>query len=453
MTKAFEVNFDGLVGPTHNYAGLSFGNVASLNNKTSLSNPKEAALQGLHKMRALSQLGLKQAIIPPQERPDFSILKELGFDGDIGTILQKVKKENPELLSAIWSASSMWTANAATVSPSFDSADRKVHFTPANLSSKFHRSIEPNFTSKILKKLFSNPRYFSHHSPLPAGLFFSDEGAANHTRLSDQYQNPGVQLFVFGRKSFKSISQIEPKKFPARQTFEASQAIARLHQLGSNQVIFAQQNPDAIDAGVFHNDVASVGNLNVLLYHEEAFLNSKEVMSELKEKFNKITSSELKAIQVPTSAIRIDQAVQSYLFNSQLLMLPTDPNSMVLVAPTECQEIREVHQYLTALTQDSSQPIREVKFFDLRQSMRNGGGPACLRLRVILEIEELKEVHPNIFLDEDLYQKLITWVKKYYRDRLEESDLLDLKLVEETRTALDELTQILNLGSIYPFQN
>ena len=27
---AYEVNFDGLVGPTHNYAGLSYGNVASL---------------------------------------------------------------------------------------------------------------------------------------------------------------------------------------------------------------------------------------------------------------------------------------------------------------------------------------------------------------------------------------------------------------------------------------
>ena len=54
MHTAREFNFDGLVGPSHNYAGLSFGNVASFSNVKSASNPKQAALQGLAKMRALA---------------------------------------------------------------------------------------------------------------------------------------------------------------------------------------------------------------------------------------------------------------------------------------------------------------------------------------------------------------------------------------------------------------
>ncbi len=39
-----------------------------------------------------------------------------------------------------------------------------------------------------------------------------------------------------------------------------------------------------------------------------------------------------------------------------------------------------------------------------------------------------------------------------YRDRLAESDLADPKLIGESRTALDELTRILQLGNVYPFQ-
>ncbi|EGF31557.1 Succinylarginine dihydrolase, partial [Oxalobacteraceae bacterium IMCC9480] len=61
MLPAREFNFDGLVGPSHNYAGLSFGNVASFNNVKSVSSPKQAALQGLAKMRALAARGFAQA--------------------------------------------------------------------------------------------------------------------------------------------------------------------------------------------------------------------------------------------------------------------------------------------------------------------------------------------------------------------------------------------------------
>jgi succinylarginine dihydrolase len=455
MTKSFEVNFDGLVGPTHNYAGLSFGNVASTSNKASSSNPREAALQGLKKMRSLSQLGIKQALLPPQQRPDLEILKRLGFSGSDEQLLKKALQQSPELLAAVWSSSSMWTANAATVAPSNDTGDHKVHFTPANLTAKFHRSIEPEFTSTVLKKIFSDPTIFAHHPPLPSSLYFGDEGAANHTRLCKSYSSKGLHFFVYGRKAFHGGSEKAeaPRKYPARQTFEASSAIARLHQLGPDQVVFAQQNPVAIDHGVFHNDVVAVGNLNTLFYHEEAYLDSKLVLSQLQSKYESLNQDPFHLVEVPSKVVTLQEAVKSYLFNSQLISPPHLDNEMALIAPIECKEIKSVHEYLNSLVSDKNQPIREIHYFDLKQSMQNGGGPACLRLRVSLTEEELNRTHSQIFLTEQLFKSLWDWVEKRYRDRINSSDLLDPRLINETLTSLDELTQILNLGSIYPFQN
>ena len=449
MSKAFEVGFDGLVGPTHNYSGLSYGNIASTAHKESSSNPLEAVLQGLDKALRLSELGLKQAILPPQERPDIATLKKLGFSGSEKEILRKVAEESPEVLAACASASSMWTANAATVTPSADSADGKVHFTPANLISKFHRSIEPPTTAAVLKKIFKDPKRFVHHDPLPPGTYWGDEGAANHTRLCDTHGKKGVQFFVFGRYAFRS-GEPEPRLFPARQTFEASLAVARRHRLDPEAVVFAQQNPDAIDAGVFHNDVAAVGNQSVLFFHEQAYLRPREVLSELSRKMVKVTGTELRAIEVPASSVNLNDAVKSYLFNSQLVTLPGE--KMVLVAPTECREISSVARYLKELLEDQTQPIRDVLYFDVKQSMRNGGGPACLRLRVVLTQREIECTNQKIFLDAKLHVRLVKWAKKHYRDRLSFDDLRDPSLLNECRRALDELTSILGLGSVYPFQ-
>ena len=139
---AYEMNFDGLVGPTHNYGGLSYGNVASQSNSQAASNPKEAAKQGLAKMKALMDMGFKQGVLAPQERPDVAALRRLGFTGSDVEVIQRAAREAMPLLVASCSASSMWTANACTVSPSADTADGRVHFTAANLNCKFHRSIE-----------------------------------------------------------------------------------------------------------------------------------------------------------------------------------------------------------------------------------------------------------------------------------------------------------------------
>ncbi len=452
MARAYEVNFDGLVGPTHNYAGLSLGNIASTGNRASVSNPREAALQGLEKMRYLASLGVMQGVLPPQERPAIDALKRLGFDGSDKQILRKAASEAPEILSACYSASSMWTANAATVSPSADTEDGRVHFTPANLISKFHRSIEPETTARILKAIFKNKKVFAHHDPLPPGAFFGDEGAANHTRFCVEYGKAGVEFFVYGRKAF-GVPGPEPKCFPARQTLEASSAVSRLHQLDPTAVVFSQQSPEAIDAGVFHNDVASVGNRDLLFYHENAFLDSAKTLSDLRGAYSAVCEGEFRSLEVKASQVSITEAVRSYLFNSQLISLPDDTTA--LIAPTECQEVEAVRHYLEQLSKDSRSPIQSLHFMDLRQSMRNGGGPACLRLRGVLTKSEMKACSGRVVIekgDDKLYQRLVPLVKKQFPQRLSMEDFADPSLFNETRSALDELTQILKLGSIYPFQ-
>ncbi|RUO80384.1 N-succinylarginine dihydrolase [Idiomarina tyrosinivorans] len=443
--KHFEVNFDGLVGPTHNYAGLSFGNVASLANAKSSSSPRDAALQGLAKMKALHDMGMQQGVLAPQERPNIYALRQIGFTGTDAEVLAKAAQQAPAIFQAVCSASSMWTANAATVSPSADTANGKVHFTPANLTNKFHRSLEPVTSGRILKAMFSNERYFQHHRHLPDNEHFGDEGAANHTRLCQDYGLAGVEVFVYGRHAFDS-SKPAPTKYPARQTYEASEAIARLHGLSEDNTVFMQQNPDVIDQGVFHNDVIAVGNRNTLFYHQEAFANTEAKFAEIQTKFG---DDPVHFIEVKSAEVSVQDAVNTYLFNTQLINLPS--GEMVIIAPTECQENERVASYLAELvTRDT--PIRQVHYFDVKQSMRNGGGPACLRLRVALNDEELAAANQHCLMNDALYGKLTDWVKRHYRDTLAVDDLRDPALLEESRTALDELTQILRLGSVYEFQ-
>jgi len=441
---AVEANFDGLVGPTHNYAGLSWGNVASKSNVRSVSNPKEAALQGLAKMKRLADRGYVQGILPPHERPHLPTLRALGFTGSDAEILTKVAAEAPSILAAVSSASPMWTANAATVSPSADTTDHRVHFTPANLSAKFHRSIEHEVTGRALKAIFTDESYFAHHRALPSVSHFGDEGAANHTRLCSGYGEPGVELFVYGQIAFNEDAPA-PVKYPARQTLEASQAIARLHGLKDRNLVFAQQNPAAIDAGVFHNDVIAVGNGNTLFYHEMAFLEEERVLADIR---SRLSGADLESVRVSSTDVPLEDAVASYLFNSQLL---NTPDGMLLAVPGECREIESVSRYLDSLLA-SGGPITSVEVFDVKQSMRNGGGPACLRLRVVLTDDELKAINRGVILTDQLYERLTTWVEAHYRDELSQEELGDPMLLEEVRKALDELTGILGLGSIYDFQ-
>jgi succinylarginine dihydrolase len=438
-----EFNFDGIPGPTHNYSGLATGNVASEHNAGLVANPREAALQGLAKMRALSARGFPQAVLPPHERPFLPALRALGFTGSDAAILERAARDAPQLLAACSSAAAMWVANAATVSPSADTSDGRVHFTPASLVAHFHRSLEAPTTTAVLRAIFADTARFAVHEPLPAAPQTGDEGAANHTRFATGSQVPGVEFFVYGRHGFGG--GIAPVKYPARQTAEACAAIARRHGLAPARTVFAQQNPAAIDAGVFHNDVISVGQGTVLFCHEHAYVDQPAVLAELAARIG----TSFTPVVVAEREVSLADAVATYLFNSQLLSRPD--GRMLLVAPAECRENARVDAYLTALVA-SGGPIAEVLTFDLKQSMKNGGGPACLRLRVALTETEHAAIRANVFLDTSLAASLEQWIRDHYRDRLAPSDLADPLLLDESRRALETLSQLLQLGSVYPFQ-
>ena len=447
-SAAREFNFDGLVGPSHNYAGLSFGNVASKGNVNSASNPKQAALQGLAKMHALAERGFAQALLPPQGRPNFRLLRSIGFGGSDADVLARAHREAPTLLAAAYSAAAMWSANAATVSPSADSGDARVHFTVANLNNKLHRSFEHAQAARTLRMLFQDQRFFSVHDALPGTPAFGDEGAANHTRLCASHGAPGVELFVYGRSEFDA-GVPAPKRYPARQTLEASKAIARLHQLEPQRTVFIQQNPAVIDQGVFHNDVICVGNGNVLFYHEQAFFDEAASLAQLRRAMA-CSGIELMALRVDDGMVPVADAVASYLFNSQLLS--KQDGKMALLIPHECRANRAVAHYLDGLINAGGTiggVIDELIDFDLRQSMRNGGGPACLRLRVVLTDAEARALHQGVVMTPTLHRALVAWVGKHYRDRLAPGDLADPALALEIGAALQELTTILDLPGLY----
>jgi succinylarginine dihydrolase len=451
--NAREVNFDGLVGLTHSYAGLASGNLASAKNALQTSNPRSAALEGLAKMKKLADLGIPQAVLPPHERPDLTELRLTGHRGSDAEVLEAASKETPSFLLACSSASAMWTANAATVSPSTDTWDGRVHITVANMMSHYHRKIEAPTTGRILRSIFNDDGFFCVHDPLPSITMFADEGAANHTRLAKQHEDPGVEFFVFGDYTIDADAaagspQQLPKRFRARQTYEASRAIARSHGLDPERIVYAQQAPDAIDAGVFHNDVISVGNENVLMYHAGAFVGSDEVIGEL-DKRMKALGAGLVPIRIDEKQISLEDAVSTYMFNSQLVTKPD--GKMLFVTPLECQEHDAVRETLESIVA-ADNPIDEIAYINVRQSMRNGGGPACLRLRVVLNDAELARLTASVLLTDSLYESLVAWVGTHYRDALDPEDLSDPRLLAEGRTALDELTQLLGLGSIYPFQ-
>src|ERR1700746_2974794 len=290
-----EYNFDGLVGPTHHYGGLSHGNPASIQNRSLISNPRLAVRQGLAKMRCLFELGVGQALIPPLHRPQLEILRRVGFTGGDHQVIERAWRDAPDLLSASFSASAMWAANAATVAPSCDTADGRVHFTPANLIANLHRALEAEETAQLLRAIFPDPELFTHHSRLPRTLAFGDGGAANHSRLVGTTGRRGIHLFVLGREYFRFT---RPTNFPQRQTLEAAQAIARLHRLDSDQLFFAQQDPESIEAGAFHQDVIATAHNELLLYHQKAFVASEPLIERLSATFVRTQGRELCAIKI-----------------------------------------------------------------------------------------------------------------------------------------------------------
>ncbi len=420
-----EINFDGLIGPTHNYAGLSLGNVASASNAGGVSQPRAAARQGLAKMRACLDLGLVQGLFVPPERPATDWLRSLGFAGDDDAVCAAAHAADPRLFAQAMSASAMWTANAATVSPAADTADARCHVVTANLSRMPHRSLEHGATCAQLRLAFAHPD-FVVHSAVPG--IFGDEGAANHMRMGASHAAPGIEIFVYGE---------EGGAFPARQSRRACEAVARTAGLERSRTIFAQQSPHAIAAGAFHNDVVAVANEGVLFAHEHAFADAPALYAAILARL-----PEAVIIEVPAAEVSLADAISSYLFNSQLVTLPD--GGMALILPAEAQANAQVARYLDTLVAGNS-PVRAVHFVEVRESMRNGGGPACLRLRVVADPAH---VDPRFLLDHDRIAYLEAVVAAHWPEAIGPDDLGDPALWRAARAARAALLAALDLGEL-----
>ena len=422
----FEVNFDGIVGPTHNYAGLSLGNIASASNAGAVSSPKKAALEGLAKMKFLMDLGVKQAFIPPLLRPSLRAFYERGIKGDAAECM-RIAAPDSLLVAQSNSASSMWVANAATVSPSCDTRDGKTHFTPANLVSKYHRALEAQETAALLKQIFPG-EHFMHHPPLDASSSdMADEGAANHMRLCTHHGAQGLEIFVYGRAPDAPF----PERFCARQSRAASLQVAENHALQKQRLVFVQQNPEAIDAGVFHNDVIAMSNENMLILHEAAWHDQPRALAEIKEKMPEVI-----IIEIGYEQLLLSDAVESYFFNSQLVTLPS--GTMAVIAPKECEAHPSARACFDRLLA-ADNPIEAVYYLDVRESMRNGGGPACLRLRVALHECEFENIPSGCILTQKIYESLCAWVNDFYPDQLAPEQLADPAAYERNRYMLTQL--------------
>lgn len=443
--SAVEANFDGLVGPTHNYAGLAEGNLASAKNAGNTAAPRAGVLEGLAKAKRLADAGLVQGFLPPHERPFIPGLRALGFTGTDRQVWENAFRRAPVLARNMASASPMWAANAATVSPGADTADGRLHMSAANLLSTLHRSIEGPQTARALRAIFPGEDHFAIHDPLPMQSAYADEGAANHVRLCAEHGAPGIEILVYGRDAFESWQA----RFPARQTRQACEALARRHGLDPENTVIVRQSRAAIEAGAFHNDVVCVGNGPVLFFHELAFEDTEDTLDAIRAAAKGLFDPVF--VEVPQAEVPIEDAITSYLFNSQLLNWPGE-DRMVLLAPAETGETASTRQYCERLVAGNG-PIGRVDYADVRQSMRNGGGPACLRLRVVLTEAERAAVNPGVMLDDRLFAALTDWAKTHYRESLSPTDLADPALLDESRAALDALTRIMGLGGdFYDFQ-
>ncbi|WP_295633099.1 N-succinylarginine dihydrolase [Novosphingobium sp.] len=414
-----EINFDGIVGPSHNYAGLSLGNLASARHLGNVSYPRAAALQGLEKMRGNLALGLAQGFFVPLPRPDAAFLAAVGLEGEAGDSDRRVR-------AMAWSASSMWTANAATVSPAPDTADGRCHLTPANLVTMPHRSIEWPETQRQLRLAFADPAHFAVHGPVPA--CFGDEGAANHMRMATSHDAAGIEIFVYGRSG---------GAFPARQHEQASRAVARVHGLAPERCLFIEQSPAAIAAGAFHNDVVAVANGPVLFAHEQAFADRAGAEAAIRAA---LPAAEF--VTVPASAVSLEEAVRSYLFNGQLLTLPS--GEMALVIPEEAWNSASVRTWLDAMLA-SNGPIRRVIPVDVRQSMANGGGPACLRLRVVADPATIDH---RFLLDEARGDLMARVIAEHWPEQIDPADLGLASLATTVRAARGALLNALDLAEL-----
>ena len=412
-----EINFDGIVGPSHNYAGLSLGNLASTRNAGQVSRPRAAALEGLAKMRSNLDLGLAQGIFMPHPRPNRAWLAELGTT---------IEDAESALAANAMSASAMWAANAATVSPAPDTADGRCHLTVANLRTMAHRSNEWPATLAQLRLAFADGAHFTVHPPVPPA--FGDEGAANHMRLARAYGEAGVEIFVYG---------VSGGAFPARQHLQASKAIARRHRLDPGRTLFAEQSEAAISAGAFHNDVVAVANGPLLFAHELAFAEREKLIADCERL---VPGFEL--VEAVDAEVPLADAISSYLFNAQLVSPPGGETT--LIVPSEARETPSVWGWIERHLAGNG-PIRQVEVVDVRQSMANGGGPACLRLRVVADPAT---VDPRFLVNSARLDSIAAIVERHWPEEIANDALTEPALIRDIEAARAKLLEALDLAEL-----
>lgn len=439
MDETIEVIFVGLPGPTHNYGGLSGDNVASSKNRGQVSSPQQAALQALDLVRLLTSLGIPAGVLPPQLRPHLPLLQQ-HFVGDADEVITQAAQQQPALLEKACSSSAMWVANAGTATPGLDNSDGALHITTANLHTNLHRRIEAEDTHKTLTQLFAQAPDVVIHPPLAESM--PDEGAANHMRLAPRHNAKGLHVLVYGKDGSPDDAKT------ARQSKAAYEEIVAVHGLPENQFLLVKQNPSVIDDGVFHNDVIAVSNENVLLAHAEAYANGAEDIARIEAAYNALHSdSKLHTLVIRDDQLSVKEAVHTYLFNSQIVT-KADGN-MAIIAPTEVRDLfgSKAAKLLDSIVADNSNPIDALHYADLRQSMQNGGGPACLRLRVPMtraQLTALKE-HTGAMANDDMLNELARLIEAHYPMQLPPRDVKDPALYQACQSFLMSLAKLLKI--------
>ncbi|AMV32107.1 N-succinylarginine dihydrolase [Pirellula sp. SH-Sr6A] len=440
-----EFNIDGLIGPTHHFGGLGVGNVASESNRNKIAHPRSAALEGLSKIRKLYELGVPQFYLPPPGRPNWDWMMALGFQSQDAKDWSRCAKQFPSLFSSSLSSSFMWMANAATCSSRVDTTDGIGRLVIANLAASLHRGQESPERHHQLRHLFQRLDTIEVIEALPSLVPLRDEGAANAMRCWNPSNHQGIYVFVFGetyqgitRSIASGETRVQRGVYPSRQTSLASQLIARSLRIPDSRSVFVQQHPQAIDAGVFHNDVIATSHEDFLLLHERAYLDQSTELDRISETFRKECGGELSIFVITEDELPLSEAVATYLFNSQIVT--RSDGSWCMFCPIECMTSPAVTQVLQRI-QSQEPRLGEIEFVSLRESMANGGGPACLRLRVYASDEEIEQIPLGARIQDESLFYLERLIASEYPDSVQLDDFLDLQLVNHCRRVSEAISQ------------
>ena len=353
--------------------------------------------------------------------------------------IQSIYDKGPKYLSTISSSSFMWMANSATVSPSVDHKDNKLHITPSNLALTPHRSLEINQTQFLFSELFNNTDQFRVHLPSPN--YFRDEGAANHIRFAPSLESKGLHLMVYSCES-EQIEKDVTDSFPGRQTKEASKFIIQQQGVSDSQVVFAKQNSDSVQQGIFHNDVISSGHLDLFITHELAFEDTNLVINDLQSKYYALHKENLNVVVIKESMLSIKECVLTYFFNMQIIS--PNSNDMELILPMECLGNQRIQTVLTYI-QEKEERIKDIHYVQLNESMKNGGGPACLRLRLQLTMPQWTVIPSKFKFNDKLYKDLIEIIQTNYPESFEIENQIETEFIQRLRNTYNLLYQAFGL--------